>query len=73
MVALGFEVIPVRAQAWKAAMGLLGTEYSKVLMGFQVQEIVFLVQFCLTLYSSLLKALYVPKDTGESVILMMTG
>jgi len=30
LMALGFKVVPVRAQAWKSAMGISGRQYTKV-------------------------------------------
>lgn len=30
LMALGFKVVPVRAQVWKSAMGIAGKQYTKV-------------------------------------------
>lgn len=36
LMALGFRVVPVRAQAWKSAMGISGRQYTKVWLPLQL-------------------------------------
>ncbi|KAJ7522397.1 hypothetical protein O6H91_18G009200 [Diphasiastrum complanatum] len=63
LVASGFSVVPIRPQAWKSAMGLLGSEYSKDDSRLQAA----------TLFPNLSSQLQRKKDHGRAEALLIAA